>query len=92
MAITFIKERKKQKYLVWIFAVVIVGILAVFLFGSLWNKNIFQVFKPPAPQPPPDITVNFDFLKSEALKALKPFEAIVPLTESAGRQNPFSPY
>ena len=92
MAITFIKERKKQKYLVWIFVVVIVGILAVFLFGSLRDKNIFQAFNPPAPQPLPDITVNFDFLKSEALKALKLFEAIAPFKESAGRQNPFSPY
>lgn len=92
MAITFIKERKKQKYLVWIFVVVIAGILAVFLFGSLRDKNIFQAFKPPALQPLPDITISFDFLKSEALKTLKPFEEIAPLREASGRQNPFLPY
>lgn len=40
---------------------------------------------------PPEIKINFEFLRSSEIGQLLPFEKI-SLPEEIGRQNPFEPY
>lgn len=91
MAVKFIKERKKQRYLIMAFAVilVIVGIV-------LW----LGYFKKEKPVPPPDsaaphyreVRINFEILENPFLKESQSFEKIPPFEDEKGRKNPFLPY
>lgn len=89
MAITpFIEPKRKKQYLFLLLGALIVG--ALFL---IWN---YFLAKPTPiisqPQPPPEIKINFEVLKSPILKQLEPFETISPFEGEIGRENPFVPY
>jgi len=90
MAITFIKKRKKQKYLV----LIVLGVVVVSLI-ILWRGY----FKKEAPLPTPavsgphrEIKVDFGILENPFLKEIQPFEKIPPFEGETGRENPFLPY
>lgn len=89
MAITFIQQKKKQKYLLIILAVLIAISLLV-----IWQ--MFLAKPEPAPVSKalekPEVKINFDAFKNPIFNKLTPFEPITPFDEEAGRDNPFSPY
>jgi len=91
MPIKFVQEKKKQKYLILVFAAVILITSIVLWFGFLRKEK-------PAPSPPAlivsqrEIKIDFELLESSALKELQPFGEISSFEEEAGRSNPFLPY
>ena len=91
MAIIFIERIKKQKYLTWVFVIVI--LIAIFV---LW-RGFFTKAKPPEvvtiPRPTKKIEINFEIFKNPLLEELQPIEKIIPETGvETGRDNPFLPY
>lgn len=90
MAITFVQKRKRQKYLILAFAIVLV-ITAIFLWQGFFKKEKPKVS--PIKFPPlREIGIDKEVLESEFLKEAQPFEEIPPLEEEKGRENPFLPY
>lgn len=89
MAITFIQEKKKQKYLLLAFGAILVIIIIIILIGFGRDKIVVSV-----PQLPPKktISINFNVLENPILKELSPFEEISPFGDEKGRGNPFLPY
>ena len=92
MAITFLEERKIQKYLVWILGIVLL-IIALVIWRGFFVKEI-PVSPEEIVKPSKKIEINFDILESSILKGLQPFEEIEQIGEEVeiGRENPFRPY
>jgi hypothetical protein len=88
----FIKERKKQKYLVYVFIVILFGIFLVFWFGFLRKPETMPPVKSLEDFKFKKVEIDFSLLKEPALKELKPFETIKPFEGNLGRENPFLPY
>jgi hypothetical protein len=92
MAITFLEERKIQKYLILILGIILLVVALV-----IW-RGFFVEEKPVLPEeivkPAKKVEINFDILESSILKGLQPFEEIEPIGEEVeiGRENPFRPY
>lgn len=84
----FIEPKRKKQYLFLLLGVLIVG--ALFL---VWN---YFLVKTPSvivqPQPPPEIKINFEVLKSPILEQFESFEVISRFEGEIGRENPFTPY
>jgi len=99
MAITFLEERKIQKYFVYILGIILLIIVLI-----IW-QGFFVEEKPISPgeivKPNKSIEIDFEILESPILKGLQPFEEIEPFKEvivegevikKIGRENPFVPY
>jgi hypothetical protein len=89
MALLPSSQDKKQKYLIYVLGVAILGI--VFM---LWYR-FYQKPQPPqilVPTPPQEIRINFGVLENPVLKESEPFKEIPPFEGIAGRENPFTPY
>jgi hypothetical protein len=88
MAITIFKEKTKQKYLLVLLGVAVLG--AIFL---VWQR-FFQ--KPSTssslPLPAEEIKINFSVLENPFVKELQPFPEIPPFEGQIGRVNPLAPY
>lgn len=89
MAVDFIQERKKQRYLI------IVLIFVIFL-GLMVAWRSFLLKTPVSPAGPrliisgKKIEVDMSILTDSRLEELQPFEPILPLpSEEFGRENPF---
>jgi len=95
MAITFLEKRKKQKYLVFSFIILLLAILSVIWLGLI-RKPIIS--PPPIIYTPPKIEINFEALRHPFLKESQIFEEIKSFEdtkfpeEKLGRENPFLPY
>lgn len=90
MAITFLQQEKRQKYLI----LILVGVILLTFF-VVWRGFLFKPKAVLAPtiSEPPEIEINFQTLKSPLLKELQPYQEIEPLLEEEmGRENPFIPY
>ena len=87
MATIFVKQRKKQKYLIGV--LVLVALVTV----GVWYFGFFKKEKPPAPvsAPPRNIVINFDVLEKLKTMNLQPFQEIPVYTGSVGKINPFLP-
>lgn len=88
MALPFLESGKNQKYIKWVFLVVI-------LIGVIWfGRNYLVKPLPPSPLPPKEkkIEINFNALKNPAIQNLQVFEEIPPYKGEIGRDNPFLPY
>jgi hypothetical protein len=89
MAIEVLKQKERQKTLMVVFFILIV--LTVFVVLSTFMKKGGVVLAPvPAPLPK-RVEINFDVLKSQAMKDLQLLEEITMPAEK-GRENPFLPY
>jgi len=89
MAIIFIEKTKKQKYLIYIFLLLV--LITVFI---VW-KGYFLKEKPLGEiifKPTKKIKIDFNILKNPALNQLQPIEKIKPIEIGVGRENPFIPY
>lgn len=91
MAIIFLQEKKRQRYLILVLALLIFAILLV----------VWQGFsKKPEAVPsssvgslaPQKIIINWSVLEDPKLAELQPFEQIQPFEGKIGRKNPFVPY
>jgi len=91
MAITFLQERKRQKYLLPILVVLILVIGLV-----LWGGFFTERGAPLAPLLPErlieEAEINFQVLENPVLEKLQPFEKIPPFLEEVGRESPFLPF
>lgn len=107
MAITFVKQRKKQKNLVFILIGLLLATILIVWFGFFRRETgapqVAQVSYPIAEE----IKINFEVLRSPFLKSLQQFYEIRSLKETAsispeageeeipqkpGRENPFLSY
>jgi len=89
MAITFQEKAKTQRYLVFVFVIVILAIVLV-NFVFLRGKKISPT--QPLVYQPPEIRINFEVFNAPFVKELLPFEEIKPFEGKVGREDPFSPY
>jgi len=89
MAIEFLEQLKRQRYLILVLAIIILMIIIV-----IW-RGFFAIEKPvlpPVEKPVKKIEIDFQTLKSPLLEKFQIFEAIPPFEEEAGRENPFLTY
>lgn len=89
MDFTSIGPKKRQKYMIAIFIVLIFGIAFV-----VWNYFLAggPESLPFIPAPPPEIKINFEVLENPILAELQFFGVISPFGGEIGRANPFIPY
>jgi len=93
MAITFVEEQKKQKYLF----LLLIGLILLTFFilqrEFLFKPKTLQPLMPTEVLQPKQIEINFEILRSPQLEMLEPFQSIIPSEEEEiGRENPFLPY
>lgn len=87
MAIIFFQQRKRQRYLIGAFIVMVLAILVIVWQGFLLKpKTQIEILKPP------EIKINFEVLKNPILESFQSLEEISPFEEETGRENPFLPY
>ena len=102
MAITFLEQRKKQKYLVFFFATLVLIILLLVCYGHLAEKKAFpssttmKLFKP--------VEMEWGLFENPVFKELQLYQEIAPFEPymiseegeekevEVGRENPFIPY
>ena len=90
MALGYIQQKKRQKYLVIVFLIVIVVTLFVVWQGFFREESDLSSIAIPPPRP---AQIPFELLEGEALKSLLLFEEIPSLPkEELGRENPFVPF
>lgn len=88
MALPFLQQRKRRKYLQWVFIIVI-------LIGALWfgrNYLVEPFSSPPSTPKEKKVEINLEILKKPVLQELQPFGEIPPFEGDIGRENPFLPY
>ncbi len=101
MAITFLKQQKIQKSLIFIFTAVILITIIVIWQGFFKKETEVlpeEIFLPLRKE----IKINFEIFKNPVLEKLQPFTEIEPfketisvegeIEEKLGRENPFLPY
>jgi len=91
MAITFLQEKKKQRYLMLILVAAIFVILFVVWQGFLQKKETLPTPVTPVVTPT-TVKIDWPTLEDPQLKILKLFEEIGEFKEEIGRANPFLPY
>lgn len=90
MAIAFIKEKRKQKYLLLVCGVSVL-VMIIIIYGGFFRKE--KIATPVEPLfIKKTIFINFDVLRNPTLKEFYPFEEISPFEGEKGRENPFLPY
>jgi len=95
MAITFVQQRKYQKYLILIF-IVLIAVIAFVFFGDYLKKGE-EVFisNPTAAKHLPPVRIDFQVLDNPIFQKLtEPFPDLPPAHSlgEVGRENPFLPY
>ena len=93
MVVTFIQQRKKQKYFIIAFAIIFVISAVVLYFGYFKKeKPISPVIVSPV-HFYREIKIDFGVLDNPLFKEFYPFEKIsLPIEFIKGRENPFLPY
>ena len=91
MAITFLEQRKRQKYLVPFLVAVLLLTGFVLLRGFFTTERPLPLSELPE-RPIKQVEINFAALEHPFLKELQPFEEIPAFTGEVGRKNPFILY
>jgi len=94
MAITFIQQKRRQRYMILILAGV-VFLALIFLWQVILKPK--PIYAPATSSPliskmSKKIEINLDIFKNSAFQALESFEEIAFPKEKIGRENPFTPY
>lgn len=95
MAITFVQQKKTQKYLVLIFGALILIIAFVFFSGYFQEGEEIFISKPVVSKHLPPIKIDFQVLENPIFQKLfEPFPDLPSAlpSEEIGRENPFLPY
>lgn len=82
----FAEQNKTLKYLIW--GVVLAGII-ILIYSWWWRPKPLSL--PPVPKPFSFVKIDFEFLESQEVKDILPFEEI-SFPEEIGREDPFEPY
>lgn len=91
MAIVFLQQRKTQRNLTIVFALVL--IITLFVIWQGFFKKETSPLEEILYLPRPELEINYDVLKSPFLEELQAFSEIEPLAEPLeGRDNPFLAY
>jgi len=90
MAVNFIKERKKQRYLIIGFGIMLIAISVILWLG--YFKKEKPITLPVSTVLSKEIKINFEVLENPFLKELQPFVEISPFVGEKGRENPFISY
>lgn len=90
MAVRFLQQKKRQKYLILIFILIVLVTVSIWYFGFLKEKS-------PASTSAPsfilrDIEIDLELLGSQEMKKLQSFKEIILFKGKIGRENPFLPY
>ena len=85
------KTRKYQKYLIIVFAILMIAIGVVFYQDFFLEKLKIEPKVSLPPEYFPEIKIDFQVLKSPDLKSLEPFPELpsYPGEDRVGKQNPF---
>ena len=91
MSINFIREKRKQKYLIISFGIILLVSFIILWFGYFKKTKLApsQISINPYYR---EIKIDFDIFKNTFLKEFQPFERIAPFEGEKGRENPFLPY
>lgn len=89
MAIVFSEKRKKQQYLILVFAAVAVLTGLVFYFGVFRKPKEEEFIIPISIK---KVEIDFDVFKNPVLSKLQPFEEVVEFAGELGRDTPFNPF
>jgi hypothetical protein len=97
MAVNFVQQKKKQKYLLYVAVGIFIITIVILYFGFFKGKSIPSFTLPePANMPTSEIagklTIDFSVLDNPLLQHLEPFVVIPPFEGEVGRINPFLPY
>ena len=89
MAITFLQQKKRQKYLL-----IILGVLIAISLLVVWQMFFIKSASTPVEQvvKTPEVKMDFKTLENPIFAELTPFEKIPSFGGDTGRDNPFSPY
>jgi len=89
MAITFLQQKKRQKYLL-----IILGVLIAISLLVVWQMFFIKSALTPVEQvvKTPEVKMDFKTLENPIFAELTPFEKILSFGDDTGRDNPFSPY
>ncbi|MFC1789415.1 hypothetical protein ACFLYY_00385 [Patescibacteria group bacterium] len=90
MAINFSEKNKNRQKILIIVFILVVLVTAVIL-GKNYLEETEEVSIQTITIIHPDIKINFEFLKSQELSELQPFEEIEAFEGETGRDNPFIP-
>ncbi len=80
------EQNRTLKYLIW--GLVLAGII-ILIYSWWWRPKPLSL--PPTPKAFPVAKIDFEFLESQEVKDMLPFEE-VSFPEEIGRENPFEPY
>ena len=95
MAITFVQQKKTQRYLILIFGALILIIAFVFFFNYFQEGEEIFIGEPDISKHLPQIKIDFQVLESPVFRKLsEPFPSLPSVlpSEEVGRENPFLPY
>lgn len=93
MAVNFVQQKKKQKYLLYIVGIVIIITIIVLWFGYFREpETVLPAEGPDTGAAVRKITINLEVLKNPLLERLELFEDIPDFEGQKGRVNPFLPY
>lgn len=92
MAIDFIKQKERQRYLVFAFFIVLVITAVVIYIGYFKQDTVTSIMPTTISIPPREIKIDFGLLDSSFLKDLELFNNIPQFAGTSGRLNPFLPY
>jgi len=90
MAVIFTKQKRKQKYLIIITAIVL-GVSGVVLWLGYFGEKK-PISPPVAVTKLREMKIDLEILESPLLKEFQLFERTPPLEDGKGRENPFLPY
>lgn len=92
MAITIVQERKKQRYLISVLALIIFAILAVIWFGFFREESVSLPSVPTVIYVLPEVEIDWQMLEDLRSQPAYSFQEISTFEGSFGRDNPFIPY
>lgn len=90
MAVPFLKIGKKQRYLLLILPLLVVGLIIILWLGFFKEEEAVSSLEEMRYKRA--VTINFKMLEDPSLKELLPFEEVSPFDKERGRTNPFLPY
>ncbi len=94
MAITFIQQKKRQRFMI----LILIGVFLlaiIFLWQIVWKSKSASVPLAPSAEisrMTKKIEINLDIFQNPAFQALGAFEELSLPKEKIGRDNPFMPY
>jgi len=96
MAVNFVQQKKKQKYMLYIAGIAFLATIAVLYFGYFRETSLSVVSSSTPITPTAEIqtklTIDLSVFDNPLLDKLEDFVVIPPFTGTAGRTNPFLPY